>query len=60
MAKAEYDITIEAETSEKCDQVMIAIMNMKKALSNDEIIKLGTKIKNDPGLIKKARTFGLI
>ena len=60
MAKEEYEITIEADSSEKCDKVMEAIMNLKKSLTSDEIIKLGNKIKNDPGLIKKARTFGLI
>ncbi|MFY9308096.1 MAG: hypothetical protein WAQ28_03495 [Bacteroidia bacterium] len=60
MAKQEYEITIEAETPAKCDQVMQAVIDLKKSLTSEEIIKLAQKIKNDPSLIKKARTFGLI
>lgn len=58
--KTEYEITIEAETSQECDHVMQALLDVKKALKPAELIKLATKIKNDPGLLKKAKAFGLI
>ncbi len=60
MAKYPYDIEIEALSHLQADDVMKAILTLKKKFTCDEIIKLAKKVDSDPLIKTKAKMAGLI
>lgn len=57
MAAYEFKVKIEASSNAKAKQLLTAMFDIKKALSDEDLIALSKVVKEKPGLIKKAKMF---
>lgn len=57
MAAYEFKVKIEASSNAKAKQLLSAMFDIKKALSDEDLIALSKVVKEKPGLIKKAKMF---
>lgn len=54
MEEREYKFKIKGATEQECRAVMQALVDIKNAASNQEIITLGNAVKRKPGLVQTA------
>lgn len=51
-----FNVQIESESIEKAREALTAMLDLKKKLSHDDLVGLAKKIKNNPSIIKTAKT----
>ena len=57
MAQFEFKVKIQAPDNAKAKQVLSAMFEIKKALSDEDLLLLAKAVKEKPNLIKKAKMF---
>ena len=57
MAQFEFKVKVEATSNANAKQVLTALFDIKKSLSDEDLIGLAKIVKEKPHLIKKAKMF---
>jgi len=57
MAQFEFKVKVEAISNANAKQVLTAMFDIKKALSDEDLIGLAKLVKEKPHLVKKAKMF---
>ena len=57
MQTFEFKVKIEAETKEKAKKILTALFDIKKSVSDSDLVFFANAIKNNPKLVKKAKMF---
>ncbi len=55
--KFEFKVNIQAVNNEKAKKLLAAMFEIKKVLSDEDLLLLAEKLKKNPELIKKAKRF---
>lgn len=57
MPTFEYKVKIQANDSNEAKQILSALFDIKKSVETDDLIFFAQKVKEKPGLVKKAKKF---
>ena len=57
MAQFEFKVKVDATSNANAKQVLTAMFDIKKALSDADLLLLAKAVKEKPNLIKKAKMF---
>jgi hypothetical protein len=57
MPTFEYKVKIQATNSDEAKQILGALFDIKKSVETDDLIFFAQKVKEKPGLVKKAKKF---
>ena len=57
MPTFEYKVKIQATNSDEAKQILAALFDIKKSVETDDLIFFAQKVKEKPGLVKKAKKF---
>lgn len=57
MPTFEYKVKIQATNSDEAKQILSALFDIKKSVETDDLIFFAQKVKEKPGLVKKAKKF---
>lgn len=57
MEKFEFKVKIQAENNTRAKVLLTALFDIKRVLSEEDLLLLADKIKKKPELVKKAKRF---
>ncbi len=57
MPTFEYKVKIQANNNDEAKQILAALFDIKKSVDSDDLIFFAQKVKEKPGLVKKAKKF---
>ena len=57
MDKFEFKVKIQAQSNARAKVLLAALFDIKRILSEEDLLLLADKIKQQPGLVKKAKRF---
>lgn len=57
MEKFEFKVRIQAKSEQDAVKILTALFDIKKAISDEELLKVAEVIKKKPNLVKKLKAF---
>ena len=57
MEKFEFKVRVEANSKEHALKILNALFEIKRAVSEEDLMKISDVIKRKPGLVKKLKAF---
>ena len=57
MPTFEYKVKIQADNDAEARKILKALFDIKKSVEKDDLILFSQKVKEKPGLVKKAKKF---
>ena len=57
MQNHEFKVQIQADTNEKAKKILTALFDIKKSVSDSDLLLFADAIKKNPKLVKKAKMF---
>ena len=57
MPTFEYKVKIQANNSDEAKKILAALFDIKKSVETEDLIFFAQKVKEKPGLVKKAKKF---
>jgi len=57
MEKFEFKVKIQASSNARAKMLLAAMFEIKKVLSDDDLLLLAKKLKKNPSLVNKAKRF---